>query len=104
LTELEPELTDLLQHALAIGKILKKNCGKTIGGVSIEIGGFHSPNHSLSKNQTVVEISTNTIREMQATTTTTQGTLNEINCRLRSRLGVVYDKTNYNDIYYEEKV
>lgn len=102
MTELELELTNLLYHAKEIGNILKKNCNNKITSITIGTGGFHGPNHSLKTNQMFIEISTNTIREIQASTTTSLCSLNEINCKMQKRFGVTYDRTRYCDMYLEQ--
>lgn len=100
--ELEKTLKEILKHSLEIANLMKTVRGnESRPSISIEIGGWHG-NRGIDEDAAIILIRQNTMRQMQATTTTGQSTFNEINVRIFKEMGLTYDKWQYEDYYYQE--
>jgi hypothetical protein len=102
--DLESELTELLIHAKAIGEILKRTAkGDYASRVSIETnGGSHPEIPRLDNDKIVIIIRNDTMRAIQANSSTKNSTFNEINCKIHQNAGLTYGKWQYEDYYYQE--
>ena len=91
--ELEEVMTELLEHMVAAGKVLRR-INVSYGSVELITNGKNRPIN--------IRIYKDTMCKILSCTNSKQLTFNEFNCKVQRTLGIVYSQDGYGTKYVKE--